>query len=120
MSGGHYEYSNNNLSSEMFNDWRPQIGNYNPSNNGDPMHDPEVSALTYDILALIHSLDWAECGDTDMEDYAKDLKKFRDKWLNSNGRQKHLEKLIKTMFDDTYNKCMSMIGNQSERKAKAS
>ena len=41
------------------------------------MGDPEISALVYDLFCLLHSYDWAESGDTDMDAYQKDVEIFK-------------------------------------------
>lgn len=110
MSGGLYEYKDGSLCNEMFGEYRPEINHYRESSNGDPMEDIEMSCLVYDVLALIHSLDWYKCGDTSQKDYRKDLRAFKKKWLDPENRSKNLEKMVKEMCDENYRKCMSLLG----------
>lgn len=110
MSGGLYDYKDGELSNEMFGEYRPEMNKYKEARHGDPMEDIEMSCLVYDVMALIHSLDWYKCGDTSQSDYKKDLKAFKKKWLDPDNRGKNLEKIVKDMCDHTYKRCMSLVG----------
>lgn len=46
-----------------------------------PMNDPEVSGLVYDVFCLLHSFDWVVSGDTDEDDYRKDVAAFKKRWF---------------------------------------
>ena len=81
MSGGHFDYKDSSLQSEIFN-WGTETTEEAMLLN--PLKDKEISGLTFDLLNLIHTFDWAICGDTNMEKYYKEVKLFKDKWLNSN------------------------------------
>ena len=50
------------------------------------MGDPEISALVYDVFCLLHSYDWAESGDTDMDAYQKDVEIFKSQWFKRQGK----------------------------------
>ena len=56
--------------------------------------DPEISALVYDVFCLLHSYDWAESGDTDMNDYQKDVEIFKNRWFKKTRKDR-----IKEMID---------------------
>lgn len=90
MSGGHFNYSNDNAAREIFGydatisyglerlkDESVQAANDNP------LEDHEISELVYDVFCLLHSFDWYKEGDTDYETYQKDVAFFKDKWLRS-------------------------------------
>ena len=74
MSGGLYDYKDGELSNEMFGEYRPEMNKYKEARHGDPMEDIEMSCLVYDVMALIHSLDWYRCGDTSQSDYIRKIK----------------------------------------------
>lgn len=89
MSGGYFNYAYSSFSGELgipsghygigthpyYNDYR------NESISKDPMHDPEISELMYDISCLLHSLEWFESCDTSEECYAADVRAFKEKWF---------------------------------------
>ena len=58
------------------------------------MGDPEILALAYDVFCLLHSYEWAESGDTDMDAYQKDVEIFKSQWF-----QKARKDRIKEMID---------------------
>lgn len=81
MSGGCWNYMNDSAASEILGyhiyvgyglDSERHNENYKMVVRDNPLGDPEISALVYDVFCLLHSYDWAESGDTDMNDYAKD------------------------------------------------
>lgn len=55
--------------------------NYRMVVRENPLGDPEISALVYDVFCLLHSYDWAESGDTDFDVYQKDVAIFKDRWF---------------------------------------
>lgn len=89
MSGGHFDYKDSSLQSEIFN-WGTETTEEAMLLN--PLKDKEISGLTFDLLNLIHTFDWAICGDSSMDRYYKEVQVFKDKWLNSNkeDRTKHI------------------------------
>ena len=76
MSGGHFNYSDRNLLTDMYG-WNTESAKATTN----PYNDYLVSQLMYDLLKLTHSLDWYESGDTCEGDYTKDLADFKEKWL---------------------------------------
>lgn len=75
MSGGCWNYMNDSAASEILG-YHIYVGygldsdrhekNYKQVIRDNPLGDPEISALVYDVFCLLHSYDWAESGDTDM------------------------------------------------------
>ena len=55
--------------------------------------DPEISALVYDVFCLLHSYDWAESGDTDMDAYQKDVEIFKSRWFKK-ARKDRIKEMI--------------------------
>lgn len=91
MSGGHFNYDDRGLAHDIFGfavaiDYNLEDEDNKESRKvvrrNDPFEDKEISELIYDVFCLIHSYDWAICGDTSIDQYRKDVKYFKDKWLN--------------------------------------
>lgn len=57
------------------------------------MGNPEISALVYDVFCLLHSYDWAESGDTDMDAYQKDVEIFKSQWFKK-ARKDRIKEMI--------------------------
>ena len=76
MSGGHFDYKDSALKSEMFG-WTDVPRNV--------LEDRELSELTWDLLDVIHAYDWYISGDTCKETYLKEKDKFKKKWLSNRG-----------------------------------
>ena len=72
MSGGHFNYLNNTLKSEIFG-WTDEPHNV--------FEDMEISELTWDLLNLIHIYDYYVSGDTCRETYLKAKRAFKKKWF---------------------------------------
>lgn len=101
MSGGRFNYTNDSLSSEMFNYLSPSYGQSefdlaDQARRINPLKDRQVSELCWDLLCLIHSFDWMISGDTGEESYAEDLRCFNKKWLKTPP-----EELVKREVDKT-------------------
>lgn len=87
MSGGHFDYSENQLAHSMFG-WSMDVdygedgfSQSKVARNINPLDDRELSEMLWDMLCLIHSKDYYESGDTSKERYEKDLKYFKNKWM---------------------------------------
>lgn len=76
MSGGHFNYVDSHLKSEIFG-WDNK-----PSN---VFEDVEISELVFDVLDLIHAFDWYKSGDTCRETYLKAKADFKKKWMGNRG-----------------------------------
>lgn len=76
MSGGHFDYKDSALKSEMFG-WTDAPRNV--------LEDRELSELTWDLLDVIHAYDWYKSGDTCKETYIEAKDKFKKKWLSNRG-----------------------------------
>ena len=111
MSGGKFNYQNDNLSHESFG-WgmSPNYGEKGFSQammarKINPMEDKQVSELVWDVFCLIHSLDWYHSGDTCEETYREDLARFKEKWLKKSDNEMTKEEIDKTLLemkDDLY------------------
>ena len=67
--------------------------------NNNPLGDPEISALVYDVFCLLHSYDWAESGDTDMDAYQKDVAAFKKRWFKKT-RAAQIKEMIDICADN--------------------
>ena len=91
MSGGYWNYSDRSLASDIFSYYLDtDCGLCSEEHDKalknairmNPMEDPEISGILYDIFCLLHSYDWAKSGDTDMDSYRKDVAAFKSRWFN--------------------------------------
>ncbi len=90
MSGGHFNYTNDSAARDVFG-WSVEVNyglgderyeeNRKEARAVNPLDDRQISELVFDVFCLLHSYDWAICGDTCMEDYKKDLDYFKCKWF---------------------------------------
>ncbi len=76
MSGGHFNYVNDYLQSELFG-YKDRPTNV--------LEDREISELVWDVLQLIHTFDWYKSGDTGKETYMVAKEKFKKKWFDDRG-----------------------------------
>ena len=90
MSGGYWNYYNDTLASEILGyhisadlglDSAKHSNYFKAVIRENPLDDPEISALVFDVFCLLHSYDWAVSGDTDMERYREDVSIFKERWL---------------------------------------
>ena len=93
MSGGSRDYVYFNIEAEL----------------KDKMYDPEINDLIDDIIVLAKSVELAESGDTDMEDYYQDVAKFKNKWFKQ-PRKDRLKKYIDESIDNTKKDLYQMVG----------
>lgn len=87
MSGGHFNYKNDDLCSEIYNyRVRADYGEDGFKQSAkarriNPFDDVIISELVFDAFCLLHSFDWYKSGDTCEETYREDVMRFKDKWL---------------------------------------
>ena len=119
MSGGHFEYLNDEACDIIFSNARCdyRIGDEYYKNNAekaralDPLEDKEISELVFDVFCLLHSLDYYICGDRCKDDYQKDKNIFKQKWMN--------QKRTKTMNFEQFNAAMCALRQAEEDFNKA-
>lgn len=102
MSGGHFDYKDSSLQKEIFN-WGTETTEQAMRLN--PLEDKEISGLTFDLLQLLHTYDWSKSGDTSMSIYHEEVKKFKDKWLNSEAKDRIryvIDNSIKDLKEELY------------------
>lgn len=108
MSGGTWQYSNDMLAHELFG-YEADIGYgldgarhdicLKDAIRKDPLNDPEISGLVFDIFCLLHSYDWAESGDTDMDTYQADVAAFKKRWFKKT-RSAQIREMINICTDN--------------------
>lgn len=115
MSGGHFEYLDQQLAREMFG-WNVDtcygekgFSKVNKAGAINPLEDREISKLTWDLLCLIYSFDYYISGDTGEETYLEDLKYFKDKWLKP-GRKETAKRLIDEECDELRKELYKELG----------
>ena len=100
MSGGKFCYYNKLLKDEMF------VYSDRPNN---VMEDDEISELVWDVLNLIHDLDYYQSGDTCRETYIESKKEFKKKWFGN--RKIRIEKIVDKKIDQLREEVKEMIGD---------
>lgn len=88
MSGGHFNYVNDSLCDEVtgvYPDYdlsgEDHAERAKASSTLNKLEDKEISEIVYDIFCILHSYDWYRSGDTGRDDYEKDVKAFKEKWI---------------------------------------
>lgn len=104
MSGGHFDYRNDNLCHDIYG-WgiSPDYGDRGfeqskIARRADPLDDIVMSELVFDVFCVLHSYDWYQSGDTCEETYRKDVQRFKDKWL-----KQIPDEQIREIIDDELN-----------------
>ena len=124
MSGGCWNYMNDSTASEILGyhiyvgyglDSERHNENYKMVVRDNPLGDPEISALVYDVFCLLHSYDWAESGDTSMDAYQKDVAIFKDRWFKKARRDR-----IKEMIDISIEKLQEELYQAFEFETESS
>ena len=115
MSGGRFNYKDGDLSNDLFG-WKCHAG-YGLGENEEyatslkearrvnPMQDKELSELIFDVFCLLNSLDYSLSGDTCDEDYRKDVKYFKAKWLNQTQDERvkrEIDKSLKEIEEELF------------------
>lgn len=87
MSGGSLDYLPGRLADELFggcmncdygeDGWK-QASQARAQN---PLKDKELSEMCWDMLCLLHSLEWYDSGDTANYTYQADVDHFKEKWF---------------------------------------
>lgn len=104
MSGGYYGYKDEELMDRIFGYCRTTIRSKDYKKiieevrRDNPLEDPEISELVFDVLGLLHSFDWyMEC-DSGRDEYLADVKAFKDKWFGKTP-QDRLKKLLEIQLE---------------------
>ena len=87
MSGGHFNYSNDNACRDIFgwcvdcNYGERGFSQSKTARRLNPLEDLVMSELVFDVFCVLHSYDWYASADTCEETYREDVRRFKDKWL---------------------------------------
>ena len=120
MSGGHWEYKNDDACGQIFTwDINPVygLGQKNHQINStiamklNPMEDVEISDLVYDVFCLLHSYDWYRSGDNWEETYRKDVEYFKEKWFKSS-RADRMKEYVDYAVSELRQNLLQIIGEQ--------
>ena len=106
MSGGHFEYKDMDLKSEIFG-----YGN-KPKN---VFEDLEISRMVWDMLDLIHAYDWYVSGDTGEESWLKAKAAFKQKWLHA--PEARVRRIIDEALDEARREIYETYGVVQEKEA---
>ena len=105
MSGGTFNYEQTHIGYELFgHDLTLDYGKEGfdksiKASKVNPMEHRIISEIVWDVLCLIHSLDYYRSGDILEKDYLEDIKYFTDKWFKLN-EDKLLEKYSKYLDNE--------------------
>lgn len=77
MSGGLWDYRNNDLEYDIFG--YVENGDHTPN----VFEDQEISNMIYEAFDLLRTFDYYKSGDYDKSDYLKAKQKFKEKWLHN-------------------------------------
>ena len=77
------------------------------------MGDPEILALVYDVFCLLHSYDWAESGDTDLDAYQKDVEIFKSQWFKK-ARKDRIKEMIDISTEKLKEDLYKVFGFETE------
>lgn len=98
MSGGSYDY-------ECYRVEEEYVGR---------MYDREMNLLMFDLVKVLHDLEWWQSGDYGEETYQKTLSEFKDKWFDGD-RVERLQNIITEATDKLRTELLAMIGKDGER-----
>lgn len=120
MSGGYYDYHNDDLGYEIFG-YNVSIG-YDLANRQkdidavrkmNPMEDKLISELVYDVFCLLHSYDWYRSGDCSEESYRKDVDFFKQKWFKTIDEDR-IKELIGSELEEAKHNLETMFSYRKE------
>ena len=120
MSGGHWDYKNDELYHEIFG-WEFDFHSKTyerrvmMARNKNPLEDKELSELVMDVFSLLHSYDWYASGDTDQPSYMNDVMRFKKKWLECSFDDRVKREIQKTLREGEAELRKSLIGIGPER-----
>ena len=120
MSGGHWDYRNDNLARDIFGwhlnlDYGEQgFAERRKAMRLNPLEDKEISGLVWDVFCLLHSYDWYASGDTSEETYRQDVEFFKNRWLKPS-RKNVLRGVVEDCCEDLKEELFRMIGEGTDK-----
>lgn len=122
MSGGYFNYNNDNAARDIFGSEVEIKCNLSKRQEDakavakdNPLEDREISELAYDLFCLLHSYDWYKSSDTSFGDYKNDVEFFKTKWLYG-GRTKRINFLVDRAIERIKNEADAEISALKEMK----
>lgn len=120
MSGGYYDYHNDDLGYEIFG-YNVSIGydlenrqkDINAVRKMNPMEDKLISELVYDVFCLLHSYDWYRSGDCSEESYRRDVDFFKQKWFKTIDEDS-IKELISSELEEAKHNLETMFSYRKE------
>lgn len=123
MSGGKYEYIQDRMCEEIYGYpcELPRYRNgekYEPyykesftlAISQNPFHDIELSGLMFDMLYMVHILDFLESGDIGDDTYLEEVAWFKNKWLKP-GEEERIKELAYILYEDAHEQVRQTIEN---------
>lgn len=81
--------------------------------HGNALANPEITGLVYDLFCLLHSYDWAESGDTDIDAYQKDMAAFKKRCFKKT-RTAQIKEMIDICTDNLKEDLYRAFGCKAE------
>lgn len=103
MSGGYWDYKNNELRDEIFGYIYERDGE--KVNIPNVLEDKILSEMVWDMLNMLGDFDYYKCGDTCKETWIKSKQEFKKKWLskdNKNLYKEIIDKSLEELRDELY------------------
>lgn len=120
MSGGHWNYENDQAARAIFG-WNMDVGYGNAgfsqskyARRNNPLGDKMISELVWDVFCLLHSYDWYESGDICEDTYKHDLKYFKNKWLKVTPNELIQREIDKTLVQARVELMQSLMNLEDE------
>lgn len=120
MSGGRFDYRNDDACSEIFHGkLYPAYGDDGFKHSKEarrinPLEDRELSEMVFDMFCVLHSYDWYASGDTGEEQYRADVKRFKDKWMHRSA--KDTVEAYKGDLTACFNELLAEIENRAKEE----
>lgn len=111
MSGGAFNYYNDSLMSELF----PCTENSREARKENPFDDRVMSELCYDLLQVIHALDYYKSCDWSELTYREAVKDFKDKWLFKKLQKEVAMRIVMESFDDLRTALLNELNIRSDK-----
>lgn len=118
MSGGRYDYMQYRISDELFGHIGLSYGQEGFCQSKiaakiNPFHDVEISEMFWDMLVLLHSLDWYESGDTCESTYRTDVEYFKKKWLGKTAGER-IDRMVENAVENAKHEINVALGREMD------
>ena len=126
MSGGTFDYKNNDLASDIFGygcypsyglDSEDVLKSSKNALIDNPLEDIEISGIVHDVFCLLDSYDYYKEGDTSESQYRKDVEFFKNKWLNRSSIEISKE-IVDAYVDKLKSELYKILGVKADDSSK--